>query len=292
MAAAQRPAGAGGRLPRRLHRRPGRRDRDRASPTSSSLPDDEQLVAFREAAYALQLKQQQQVLELFRTHFDVWYSERSLYESGAVERGLKKLIEQGHVYELDGAMWLRTTDFDDDKDRVLIKADGELHLLRRRHRLLRRQAVARLRPEHLPARRRPPRLRQPAACRGGLRGRRHGRQHRGAHRAARQDHPGRRGGAAVQARRQHRHARGPRRGGRRRRRPLHARPLPGRHADDPGPRRGHAGHERQPRLLRPVRPRPHRLRAAQRRGAGHRLAQRSSSTRRCSTTSARTTCSG
>ena len=96
-----------------------------ARPDITSLPDDEQLVAFREAAYALQLRQQQQVLELFRTHFDVWYSERSLYESGAVERGLKKLIEQGHVYELDGAMWLRTTDFDDDKDRVLIKADGE-----------------------------------------------------------------------------------------------------------------------------------------------------------------------
>ena len=96
-----------------------------AKPDIMSLPDGEQLVAFREAAYALQLKQQEQVLELFRTHFDVWYSERSLYESGAVERGLKKLIEQGHVFELDGAMWLRTTDFDDDKDRVLIKADGE-----------------------------------------------------------------------------------------------------------------------------------------------------------------------
>ena len=96
-----------------------------AKPDITSLPADEQLVAFREAAYALQLRQQQQVLELFRTHFDVWYSERSLYETGAVERGLKKLIEQGHVYELDGAMWLRTTDFDDDKDRVLIKADGE-----------------------------------------------------------------------------------------------------------------------------------------------------------------------
>ncbi len=96
-----------------------------ARPGITDLPADEQLVAFREAAYALQLRQQQQVLELFRTHFDVWYSERSLYESGAVERGLKKLIEQGHVYELEGAMWLRTTDFGDDKDRVLIKTDGE-----------------------------------------------------------------------------------------------------------------------------------------------------------------------
>ena len=88
-------------------------------------PDDDQLVSFREAAYAKQLRQQQQVLELFRTHFDVWYSERQLHSSGAVERGLDRLRDQGHVFEKDGALWLRTTDFGDDKDRVLIKADGE-----------------------------------------------------------------------------------------------------------------------------------------------------------------------
>jgi len=96
-----------------------------ARPGIKDLPEDEQLVAFREAAYALQLKQQQQVLELFRTHFDVWFSERSLHESGAVERGMAKLREQGHVFEQEGAIWLRTTDFGDDKDRVLVKADGE-----------------------------------------------------------------------------------------------------------------------------------------------------------------------
>jgi len=94
-------------------------------PEYLDLPADEQLVVFREAGYVLQLKQQQDVLAIFRTEFDVWYSERSLYESGAVERGLATLREQGHVYELDGALWLRTTDFDDDKDRVLIKSDGE-----------------------------------------------------------------------------------------------------------------------------------------------------------------------
>ena len=88
-------------------------------------PDDDQLVSFREAAYAKQLRQQQQVLELFRTHFDVWYSERQLHSSGAVERGLDRLRDQGHVFDKDGALWLRTTDFGDDKDRVLIKADGE-----------------------------------------------------------------------------------------------------------------------------------------------------------------------
>jgi len=95
-------------------------------PDYVGLPEGEQLVAFREAAYALQLAQQQQVLELFRTHFDTWYSERSLHDSGAVERGMTRLREQGHVFELDGATWLRTTDFGDDKDRVLIKADGEM----------------------------------------------------------------------------------------------------------------------------------------------------------------------
>jgi arginyl-tRNA synthetase len=89
------------------------------------LPDDEQMVAFREEGYRRQLRMQQEVLELFRTHFDVWYSERSLYESGAVNRGLEKLQAMGHVFELDDALWLRTTDFDDDKDRVLVKSDGE-----------------------------------------------------------------------------------------------------------------------------------------------------------------------
>ena len=91
-----------------------------------SLPEDEQLVAFREAGYELQLAQQQGVLDGFNTHFDVWYSERTLHSSGAVDRGFEKLRAEGHMYEADGALWLRTTDFDDDKDRVLQKSDGEL----------------------------------------------------------------------------------------------------------------------------------------------------------------------
>lgn len=90
------------------------------------LPEEQRHIAFREAAYKLQLKQQQEVLESFNTHFDVWYSERTLHESGAVERGFEKLRAQGRVFEQDGATWLRTTDFGDDKDRVLVKADGEL----------------------------------------------------------------------------------------------------------------------------------------------------------------------
>jgi len=79
---------------------------------------------FRERAYKLQLAQQQEVLETFHTHFDVWFSERTLHESGAVEHGMDKLRKQGHVFELEDATWLRTTDYGDDKDRVLIKSDG------------------------------------------------------------------------------------------------------------------------------------------------------------------------
>lgn len=86
----------------------------------------EQRIAFREAGYRLQLAQQQETLETFHTRFDTWYSERGLHEGGGVERALKRLREQGHIYEEDGAVWLRTTEFGDDKDRVLIKADGEL----------------------------------------------------------------------------------------------------------------------------------------------------------------------
>jgi arginyl-tRNA synthetase len=95
------------------------------------LPADEQVVAFREAAYRLQLAEQQSELGEFQTHFDVWFSERGLHdaapgEQSAVEHGFDRLRAEGHLYEADGATWMRTTDFDDDKDRVLVKADGEL----------------------------------------------------------------------------------------------------------------------------------------------------------------------
>jgi arginyl-tRNA synthetase len=95
-------------------------------PEYADLAGEELMEAFREAGYALQLQQHKDVLHLFRTDFDVWYSERYLHDSGAVERGLATLREQGHVFEAEGAVWLRTTDFGDDKDRVLIKADGEM----------------------------------------------------------------------------------------------------------------------------------------------------------------------
>ena len=95
-------------------------------PQILELEADAQQHEFRELAYQRQLAQQKAVLKIFRTHFDVWTSERDLHTNGAVERGLDRLRAQGHVYEQDKAVWLRTTDFGDDKDRVLIKQDGEL----------------------------------------------------------------------------------------------------------------------------------------------------------------------
>ena len=97
-----------------------------SDPSITSLPEGARHPAFREAAYALQLKDQQRVLDTFGTHFDVWFSERSLHDQGAVEHGLEKLRKEGHVFEEEGAIWLRTTDFGDDKDRVLTKSDGSL----------------------------------------------------------------------------------------------------------------------------------------------------------------------
>ncbi|MFC6162494.1 arginine--tRNA ligase [Kribbella jiaozuonensis] len=94
-------------------------------PGITELPDDEQQIAFREAGYERQLKEQQSQLEHFRTKFDVWFSERSLHEQDGVGHAIQKLREQGHLYDADDALWMRTTDFSDDKDRVLIRSNGE-----------------------------------------------------------------------------------------------------------------------------------------------------------------------
>ncbi len=96
------------------------------NPGIVDLPEPQRSEAFRDAAYALQLADQKRVLDNFNTHFDVWTSEKSLHTSGAVNRGFEKLKSQGHMFVEEGATWLRTSDFDDDKDRVLIKADGAL----------------------------------------------------------------------------------------------------------------------------------------------------------------------
>ena len=90
----------------------------------TSLSETEGIAAFRDLGYALQLKQQQDVLEAFGTHFDIWFSEKSLYENDFFKHTQAKLLENGHVFIHEGATWLRTPDFGDDKDRVMIKSDG------------------------------------------------------------------------------------------------------------------------------------------------------------------------
>ena len=94
------------------------------NPEFTKLDEESSIVAFREAGYKLQLDLQREVLENFGTHFDTWFSERSLYENDFFNHTLGKLKANGHVYEEEGAVWLRTTDFGDDKDRVMIKSDG------------------------------------------------------------------------------------------------------------------------------------------------------------------------
>jgi arginyl-tRNA synthetase len=94
------------------------------NPAVSKLTGDDAMAAFRDTGYKLQLEQQRQVLDNFGTHFDTWFSERTLYENDFFTHTLAKLKSLGHVYEEEGATWLRTTDFDDDKDRVMIKSDG------------------------------------------------------------------------------------------------------------------------------------------------------------------------
>jgi len=97
---------------------------DLAKEIVAQHPEAKTLEEFRDYGYALQLKQQQDVLDNFGTHFDVWFSEKSLYDNNFFDHSMAALKSQGHVFEQDGATWLRTTDYGDDKDRVMIKSDG------------------------------------------------------------------------------------------------------------------------------------------------------------------------
>jgi len=95
-----------------------------AHPGVLDLPHDEAVAVFRERGLPLVVGVIREALTDFGVEFDVWFSELSLQSSGAAEQALKTLRAQGHVYESDGAVWLRTSDFGDDKDRVLVKSDG------------------------------------------------------------------------------------------------------------------------------------------------------------------------
>jgi arginyl-tRNA synthetase len=96
-----------------------------STPGLLGLPEDEQIAVFAEKGVAAMVADIRATLDGFGVHFDTFFSEKTLHDSGALEKAVTTLREQGHVFEADGAVWLRTTDFGDDKDRVLVKADGE-----------------------------------------------------------------------------------------------------------------------------------------------------------------------
>ena len=102
----------------------------REVPDLLGLSETEALEVAREHAYALQLAELRRALKDFNVDFDVWFSERSLHEAvpgsgtSLVDDAVERLREQGHVFEQDGAVWVRTTDFGDDKDRVIRRSNG------------------------------------------------------------------------------------------------------------------------------------------------------------------------
>lgn len=102
-----------------------------AHPGLLDLPEDEQLVVARDRAYEYQLAEIKNSLARFNVPFDVWFSERTLHaasEDGGpslIDGAIDRLRAQGHVFDQDGAVWVRTTDFTDDKDRVIRRSNGE-----------------------------------------------------------------------------------------------------------------------------------------------------------------------
>ncbi|MEG3113843.1 arginine--tRNA ligase [Salinicola sp. 4072] len=91
--------------------------------TAKADPEDED--AIRAFAVAYLRREQDLDLKAFGVEFDVYFLESSLYAEGRVEETVEALVSGGHTYEADGALWLRTTDFGDDKDRVMRKSDGD-----------------------------------------------------------------------------------------------------------------------------------------------------------------------
>lgn len=87
--------------------------------------DSPQREEFRARAVPMMFAEIQQSMEDFRVHFDVWFHEQSLYDDGGVKRAIDKLRQLGVVYDKDGAVWLRTSDYGDDKDRVIIRSNGQ-----------------------------------------------------------------------------------------------------------------------------------------------------------------------
>ncbi|MFJ5955044.1 arginine--tRNA ligase [Paenarthrobacter sp. NPDC092416] len=97
----------------------------KAHPGIRELTDEAALPVIRAAAYEAQMADIKTTLAEFGVEFDVYFSEKELHDAGAIEAAVARLREQGHVFDDGGAVWLRTTDFGDDKDRVMIRANGE-----------------------------------------------------------------------------------------------------------------------------------------------------------------------
>ena len=94
-------------------------------PDTLSLPDADAQEVFRATGVELMFEQIRSSLHEFGVDFDVYFHENSLYESGQVAKSVAALREQGHIFEAEGATWLRSTTFGDDRDRVIIKSDGD-----------------------------------------------------------------------------------------------------------------------------------------------------------------------
>ena len=94
-------------------------------PEVLSLPQEELQEAFRAHGVEMMFAQIKRSLHEFGVDFDVYFHENSLFESGAVDRSVQVLKDNGNLYFADGAWWLRSTDYGDDKDRVVIKSDGD-----------------------------------------------------------------------------------------------------------------------------------------------------------------------
>ncbi len=95
------------------------------APNAMDLPDSEQRETFREIGVDLMFTHIKSSLHEFGTDFDVYTHEDSMHSSGRVDQAIAQLRANGAIYEKDGATWLRTTEFGDDKDRVVIKSDGQ-----------------------------------------------------------------------------------------------------------------------------------------------------------------------
>ncbi|NKR25236.1 arginine--tRNA ligase [Rhodococcus hoagii] len=93
-------------------------------PGALDLPEAERHETFRSIGVELMFEHIKRTLHEFGVDFDVYFHENSLFESGAVERAVETLKGSGNLYHEDGAWWLKSTDFGDDKDRVVIKSDG------------------------------------------------------------------------------------------------------------------------------------------------------------------------